>query len=185
VSGRPTVLRDGAVVSSTEKDVEESFASALAREEAGAAFYKRAAAVTADPRVRLIFQRLERVQQDQVKLLRDRAVSMAVRGGRPGKPPAVFPTEAFARVECYVCGHSAADIPEACPECGSARYAFEKEISKAMAWELAATSARGSASYLRSLEERYPASRPLLDGLRAAEETSARDAEGELARSKS
>ena len=171
-------------MSSSERDIDKTFAAALALEEAGVAFYERAAAVTADPRVRLIFQRLVRVKQDHVKLLRDRAASMTVHGGHPGNPPAVYPTEAFARVECYVCGHSSVDIPEACPKCGSARYAFEKEISKAMAWELAATSARASASYLRGLEDRHPAGRPLLDGLRAAEEAAAREAEGELARSK-
>jgi len=172
-------------VSSSERDIEESFAASLALGEAGVAFFERAGAVTADPRVRLIFHRLTRVKQDHLKLLRDRAAAMGVRGGHAANAPAVYPTEAFARVECYVCGHSSVDIPDACPKCGSARYAFEKEISKAMAWELAATSARACASYLRGLDERYPAGRPLLDVLRAAEEASAQEAEGELARAKS
>ncbi len=165
--------------------MEESFAASLALEEAGVAFFERAGAVTADPRVKLIFHRLARGKQDHIKLLRDRAAALGIRGTRAATAPAVYPTEAFARVECYVCGHSSMDIPDACPKCGSARYAYEKEISKAMAWELAATSARASASYLRGLEDRYPAGLPLVDPLSAAEEASAREAEGELARSKS
>jgi len=172
-------------VKSSEREIEESFAASLALEEAGVAFYERAGAVTADPRVRLIFQRLARVKHDHLRLLRDRAAAMGVRGGHAAKAPTVYPTEAFARVECYVCGYGSVDIPDACPKCGSARYAFEKEVSKAMAWELAATSARASVAFLRGLEERYPAGQPLLDSLRAAEEASAAEAEGELTRSKS
>ena len=172
-------------MSSSERDIEDSFAASLALEEAGVAFFERAGAVTADPRVKLIFHRLARVKQDHIKLLRDRGAAMGVRGTHTSTAPAVYPTAAFARVECYVCGHSSIDIPDACPQCGSARYAYEKEINKSMAWELAATSARASATYLHSLEERYPAGRPLLDPLRAAEEASARESEAELARSKS
>ena len=169
----------------SEREIEHSFAASLAVEEAGVAFFERANAVTADPRVKLIFTRLARIKQEHVKLLRDQAASLGVRSGREATVPAIYPTEAFARVECYVCGYSATDIPESCPKCGAARYAFEKEVSKAMAWELAAKGARSTLSFVRGLEEKHPVTRPLLEPLRAAEEAFAAEAEGQLAQAKS
>ncbi len=172
-------------MSSTGKEVEESFATVLAVEESGVAFYERANAITADPRVKLIFNRLARQKQDHVKLLRDRAASLGIRGGRPAPLPSFYPVDAFAKVECYVCGYVSVEIPDACPKCGAARYAFEKEVSKATAWELAATTARASLALVRSLGEKHPAAKPLLEPLRGAEEALVREAESALAQPKS
>ena len=135
--------------------------------------------------MKLIFTRLARTKQDHAKLLRERAASLGVRSGRAAAAPSVYPTDAFAKVECYVCGYTASEIPGSCPKCGAARYAFEKEISRATAWELAASGARSTLAFLQGLAEKHPAARSLLDSLRGAEEAFFSEAEAQLAQTKS
>lgn len=134
--------------------------------------------------MKLIFSRLARIKQDHVKLLRERAAALGVRSGQPAVAPPLYPIDAFAKVECYVCGYAATNIPESCPKCGAAGYAFQKEIGKVTAWGLAVSGARSTLAFLRSLEDKHPTARPLLDSLRTAEETFVREAEAQLAEAK-
>ena len=62
--------------------------------------------------------------------------------------PGIYPINVVAKVECYVCGFVAETkaMPNNCPNCGAARYAFEKEISLSKAWEIASEAGRKSAT---------------------------------------
>ena len=99
----------------------------------GAAFFRRANLLAADPRVKFIFGRAAEEYENAAK-----AVAPLAKGKGKPKVPSFFPFEEYETIECYVCGHvaHADDLPEVCPECGAARYAFEREVSQDRAWDL-------------------------------------------------
>jgi len=101
----------------------------------GVAFFQRANRLASDPRVKFIFGRAAEEYASAVKVLEP----VAKGKGKP-KAPALFPSEEYEKIECYVCGFETTvdDLPEACPSCGAARYAFEKEVSQDRAWDLVA-----------------------------------------------
>jgi predicted Zn-ribbon and HTH transcriptional regulator len=115
----------------------------------GLTFYDLANSAVAEVRVKVAFEELGRRKKDQLTRLegvtgptaRDAAVM-----------PGIYPLDAVATVECYVCGYVAETkaMPSQCPNCGAARYAFEKEIALAKAWEIAADADRRSAVVLRA-----------------------------------
>src|SRR3989304_3252855 len=59
--------------------------------------------------------------------------------------------EGRVKVACYVGGYTAdaKSLPNQCPKCGAARYAFEKEIALSKAWEIASDTGRKSAAVFR------------------------------------
>src|SRR5438046_8217025 len=82
--------------------------------------------------------------------------------------PSIYPLDAVAKVECYVCGFvgETKAMPSVCPSCGAARYAFEKEIALAKAWEIASETDRHSAVLFRaSAAQAAGASRTRLEDL--------------------
>jgi len=99
----------------------------------GATFFHRANLLAADPRVKFIFGRAAEEFENARKVLAPLA-----KGKGKARVPSFFPFEEYDKIECYVCGHvaDADDLPEACPGCGAARYAFEREVSQGRAWEL-------------------------------------------------
>jgi len=101
----------------------------------GAAFFRLANRLAADPRVKFIFGRAAEEYENAAKVLGP----LAKGKGKP-KVPAFFPFEEYEDIECYVCGFvvKGDEIPEICPSCGAARYAFEKEVPQDRAWDLVA-----------------------------------------------
>jgi len=101
----------------------------------GAAFFHRANLLAADPRVKFIFGR---AAEEYTNALH--AVEPFAKGRGKPKTPAFFPFEEYEKIECYVCGHvaDAEDLPEVCPGCGAAQYAFEREVTQGSAWDLVA-----------------------------------------------
>jgi len=99
----------------------------------GAAFFRRANLLAADPRVKFIFGRAAEEYANAAKVLAPLA-----KGKGKAKVPALFPFDEYEKIECYVCSYvaKADDLPEVCPSCGAARYAFEREVSQARAWDL-------------------------------------------------
>src|SRR5438876_970516 len=96
----------------------------------------------------------------------------------------IFPLDAVAKVECYVCGFVAETkaMPSVCPSCGAARYAFEKEIALAKAWEIASETDRHSAVLFRaSAAQAAGATRTLLEDLAKEDEGQAVQADRQLA----
>ncbi|TLZ53192.1 MAG: hypothetical protein E6K18_00870 [Methanobacteriota archaeon] len=114
----------------------------------GAAFFRRANLLAADPRVKFIFGRAAETFENAAKVLEP----VAKGRGKP-KVPAVFPFEEYEEIECYVCGHVARadDLPEVCPECGAARYAFEREVSQGGAWDLVLRTTKEAAAFARKV----------------------------------
>jgi hypothetical protein len=101
----------------------------------GVAFFRRAKALAADPRVKFIFGRAADEYERALKSLE------SVPGAKAkAKVRAVFPFEKYERIECYVCGYESKDRepPETCPACGAARYAFERDVKQEEAWDLIA-----------------------------------------------
>jgi len=103
----------------------------------GVTFFQRANRLASDPRVKFIFGRAAEEYGNAVKALESAAKG---KGKGRAKPPSLFPSEEYERIECYVCGFETTvdDLPEVCPSCGAARYAFEKEVSQDRAWDLVA-----------------------------------------------
>lgn len=101
----------------------------------GIAFFRRANRLASDPRVKFIFGRAAEEYEGVLKVLGPLA-----KGKAKGKAPTLFPFEDYEKLECYVCGYETEtdEIPEVCPSCGAARYAFEKEVSQDRAWDLVA-----------------------------------------------
>src|SRR2546427_12655869 len=96
-------------------------------------------------RVKVAFEELGRHSKDQLA----RLGGVAGAGGKEAAVmPGIYPINVVAKVECYVCGFVAETkaMPSTCPNCGGARYAFEKEISLSKAWEIAADAGRKSAT---------------------------------------
>src|SRR2546428_14119189 len=68
-------------------------------------------------------------------------------------------------------------MPSQCPNCGAARYAFEKEIALTKAWEIAADADRKSAVVLRaSAGMAQGRTRDVLEALAREEEAGANEA---------
>src|SRR6266550_658781 len=91
---------------------------------------------------------------------------------------------AVAEVECYVCGFVADTkaMPNVCPSCGAARYAFEKEIALTKAWEIASETERHSAVLFRESAARAAGpARSLLEELAKEDESQATLADRQLA----
>ena len=112
----------------------------------GAAFFRRANRLVADPRVKFIFLRAAEEYGNAVHALE------RLRGSKAkAKVPAFFPFAEYERIDCYVCGYeaSADDIPEVCPSCGAARYAFEREVSQNRAWDLVARTTKATLAFAR------------------------------------
>src|SRR2546426_6887776 len=101
----------------------------------GADFFRKANRLAADPRVKFIFGRAAEEYANAAKALEPLA-----RGKGTRKVPSIFPFSEYDRIECYVCGFEADadEIPEICPSCRAARYAFEREVTQQSAWGLVA-----------------------------------------------
>src|SRR2546428_7739398 len=111
----------------------------------GLTFYDLANVAVAEMRVKVAFEELGRHKKDQLSRLE----SVAGSGAKDAAlMPGIYPMNVVAKVECYVCGFLAETkaMPNTCPNCGAARYAFEKEISLSKAWEIAAEAGRKSAT---------------------------------------
>ncbi len=147
----------------------------------GVTFYELAHMVSADTRVKVTFEDLGRRKLDQLKRLE----ALAGPGAREAAVyPNVYPLDAVAKAECYVCGHvvDTRNLPNQCPECGTARYTFEKEIALTKAWEIAAETSRKSADLFRNLASRSPdATKTLLEELAKEDQALAAEAGKELA----
>lgn len=147
----------------------------------GLTFYDLANAVAAEVRVKVAFEELGRWKRSQLAKLE----SVAPPGTKEAaKWPGIFPLDAVAKVDCYVCGYTAdaKAMPSQCPKCGAARYAFEKEIALSKAWEIAADSSRKSAAVFReAAAEVQGRAKAVLEDLAREEEKRASDADNQLA----
>jgi rubrerythrin len=147
----------------------------------GVTFYQLAQAISADTRVKVTFEDLGRRKVAQRARLEQLAGSTAKEGAFY---PSIYPMDAVARAECYVCGHvvETRDMPNQCPKCGTARYTFEKEIALTKAWEIAAETSRKSADLFRELAKASQGkARELLDALSQEDQALAAEAGKELA----
>jgi len=147
----------------------------------GITFYDLAHTAVADVRVKIAFEDLGRRKRSQLAQL-ESLVGGEAKAAAPR--PGFFPLEVVSKVECYVCGYATETtaMPDHCPTCGAARYSFEKEISLAKAWEIAATAARKLAALFRDLAARASGrEKGLLEGLAREEEELAAEAEKERA----
>lgn len=165
------------------KVIAQSLAKALAVEEDGVAFFRRASLLAADPRVKSSFYKIAHEKEQHLERLRAAVESFSFRRLPAVEHPDVYPRDEFKKIECYVCG-TAADVdelPHVCPSCGAARYAFEKEIGQATAWSLAVTSSKAAGKLYRSLASSLRSeARDLFLGLAKAEQKLAREAQFEL-----
>jgi rubrerythrin len=126
----------------------DALARAIGAVVEGLTFYDLAHAAVAEMRVKVAFEELGRRQRDQLSKLE----SVAGPNARAAAVmPGIYPIDAVAKLECYVCGFvvETTTIPNQCPKCGAARYAFEKEIALTKAWEIAAETDRKAALLLR------------------------------------
>lgn len=114
----------------------------------GERFFQRANQLAADPRVKFIFGRAAEEYGRALKLLEPLA-----KGKGNVRVPSIFPFKEYDRIECYVCGFEArADaLPEVCPSCGAARYAFEREVSRESAWNLVARTTKEALAATRKI----------------------------------
>lgn len=126
----------------------DALARAIGAVVEGITFYDLGHVAVAEVRVKIAFEELGR--RKRVQLAKLEAVA-----GPTAKDaailPGIYPLEVVAKVECYVCGYAAEtkSMPSQCPNCGAARYAFEKEITLTKAWEIAADTDRKSARLFR------------------------------------
>lgn len=147
----------------------------------GLTFYDLANAAVAEMRVKVAFEELGRRKKAQ--LARLEAV-VGPNAKDAAVMPGIYPIDAVERVECYVCGFAAETkaMPNQCPSCGAARYAFEKEIALAKAWEIAAETGRSTAVLFRSsAAQAPPATRAVLEELAREDEGQATQADRQLA----
>lgn len=147
----------------------------------GLTFYDLANAAVAEMRVKVAFEDLGRGKRAQLAKLETVAGPNAKDAA---VMPGIYPIDAVAKVECYVCGHIAETrvMPNQCPNCGAARYAFEKEIALSKAWEIAARTARKSAILLRDSATRAEGrTKIVLEDLAREEEGQAAQADKHLA----
>lgn len=147
----------------------------------GITFYDLANAAVAEMRVKVAFEDLGRRKRAQLSKLESVAGPTAKEAA---VLPGVFPMDAVSKVECYVCGYVAEtkSMPSQCPNCGAARYAFEKEIALSKAWEIAADTARKSAALFRdAASHTHGAAKDTLEALATGEEDEAAQAARQLA----
>lgn len=147
----------------------------------GLAFYELAQIISADTRVKVTFEDLGRRKAAQLAKL-GAALGPSARDGATF--PNIFPLDAVSKAECYVCGHvvETKNLPNQCPQCGTARYTFEKEIALTKAWETASEAARKSADLFRDLAARASGeAKALLEALEKEEGALAAEAGKELA----
>ena len=167
-----------------DKPPEALLAPVLKLERDGVAFFRRANAVAADPRVRELFDRLARSREEGAQLLEEAAGKAGIRVTPKGIANP-YPFEAIAKVECFACGYVTDEIPASCPQCGAARYSFEKEFTKATVWGTALSS--GSA-VAQAVQDAIPHTRgdlrAALENLLKREQALLREAEGELTSAK-
>ncbi|HTD81010.1 MAG TPA: hypothetical protein VK723_02540 [Thermoplasmata archaeon] len=167
-----------------EPHAEPSLGAVLKLERDGAAFFRRANAIAADPRVRQQFERLSRQREESAKLLEAAAARSGVKA-TPAPGPNPYPFEAIAKVECYSCGYVTEEIPTSCPQCGSARYAFEREFTKAMIWGTALASGKAVAAGVQAaIPQTKGELKAALETLLERERALLKEAEGELASAK-
>jgi len=162
----------------------EALVAALGAVLEGVTFYDLANLVVADTRVKLTFEQLGLRKRAQLERL-EPVVGAGLREIAPR--PGIYPLEVVSRTECYVCGYGVetAAMPAQCPKCGAARYAFEKEIAQAMAWEIAGVTARKSAALFRlHAQKAAGASKSLLEDLAREEDTTAEEADRQRAEPK-
>jgi len=147
----------------------------------GITFYDLGHIAVADTRVKVTFEDLGRRKRMELSKLE----ALAGPSAKDAAPrPGFYPVEVVSKLECYVCGHTieTASMPSQCPRCGAARYSFEKEIALARAWEIAAHSARKSASLFRELAGKAEVdTRRVLEELAREEDALASEAEKEIA----
>ncbi len=169
---------------SSDPHAEASLGAVLKLERDGAAFFRRANAIAADPRVRQLFERLSRQREEAARVIESAAARSGIRA-TPGGGPNPYPFEAIAKVECYACGFVAEEIPTSCPQCGAARYAFEREFTKAMIWGTALASGTAVAEgVLAAIPATKGELRAALESLLERERALLKEAEGELASAK-
>jgi hypothetical protein len=147
----------------------------------GLTFYDLANAAVAEMRVKVAFEELGRRKKAQLAKLEAIAGPNATHAA---VMPGIYPLDAVAKVECYVCGFVAETkaMPNQCPSCGAARYAFEKEIALTKAWEIASETGRSSAVLFRtSASQAAGPARSLLEELAREDEGEATNADRQLA----
>jgi len=112
----------------------------------GVAFFRRANKLAADPRVKFIFGRAAEEYENALQVLEPVA-----KGKGKVPAPSIFPFTEYEVIECYVCGYeaSADEIPEICPSCGAARYAFEREVTQERAWDLVAKTTKDVVAFAK------------------------------------
>ena len=147
----------------------------------GLTFYDLANAAVAEMRVKVAFEELGLRKKAQLAKLE------AVAGPNAKEAavmPGIYPIDAVAKVECYVCGFAAETkaMPSQCPNCGAARYAFEKEIALSKAWQIAAETGRSSAVLFRTSAARAEGpTRAVLEELAREDDSQATKADQQLA----
>jgi len=159
----------------------DALARAIGAVVEGLTFYDLANAAVAEMRVKVAFEEMGRRKKAQLAKLEAVAGTNATHAA---VMPGIYPLDAVAKVECYVCGFVAETkaMPSVCPSCGAARYAFEKEIALAKAWEIASETDRHSAVLFRaSAAQAAGATRTLLEDLAKEDEGQAVQADRQLA----
>lgn len=159
----------------------DALARAIGAVVEGMTFYDLANAAVAEVRVKIAFEELGRRKRTQLAML-ESATGPSAKDA--ALLPGIYPIDAVAKVECYVCGYAAEtkSMPNQCPNCGAARYAFEKEIALTKAWEIAADTGRKSASVFReSAAHTQGRTKVVLEELAREEEGQAAQADKQLA----
>ncbi len=147
----------------------------------GVTFYELAHLIAADTRVKVTFEDLQRRKVAQLSKL-EAYLAPTAKDAAPR--PGIFPIDSVSKAECYVCGRivETKALPSQCPNCGTARYTFEKEIALAKAWEIAAEAARRSASLFRAAAASASGGAPsALEALAREEDELSKEAGHELA----
>ncbi|HWM50401.1 MAG TPA: hypothetical protein VNO76_03530 [Thermoplasmata archaeon] len=158
----------------------DALARALGAVVEGITFYDLANAAVAEMRVKVAFEELGRRKKSQLARLEAVAGPSATHAA---VMPGIYPIDAVSKVECYVCGFAAEtkSMPNQCPSCGAARYAFEKEIALTKAWQIASETGHRSAGILRAAASQVAAPvRAVLEELAREDEGQASQAERQL-----
>jgi len=167
-----------------DKHPETSLGAVLKLERDGAAFFRRANVIAADPRVRQVFDRLAREREEGARLVEEAAAKAGIKVAPTGGPNP-YPFEAIAKLECYACGYVTEEIPTSCPQCGAARYAFEREFTASMIWGTALASGK---AVTQGVQAAIPGAkgdlRAALERLLGREQALLKEAEGALASAK-
>ena len=170
----------GALISKVGKE-SDALARAIGAVVEGLTFYDLANAAVAEMRVKVAFEEMGRRKKAQLAKLEAIAGQNATHAA---VMPGIYPLDAVAKVECYVCGFvvETKAMPSVCPSCGAARYAFEKEIALTKAWEIASETGRHSAVLFRaSAAQAAGPARTLLEELAKEDEGEAIQADRQLA----